>query len=146
MGFSGLDRYSYEHHNFEREEKILGYIALKGCAWSTDISRNLLMDSEEVNKLLAKMIVEKQIIVVVPFDRFRPPAIVMTRAAEIFNENANSLTPENWAKRSFFYLSFEGLDNWIAGNRSKGLKAHVIYLEMYNIILDPIEQQTQGQS
>src|SRR3990167_2086081 len=145
MGYSGLDRFNYEHQSFEKEENILGYIALKGCAWSTDIARNLLMDSEEVNKLLAKLIHNKAVAVVAPFERFTPPDIVMTREKDLKVETGNSLTPENWAKRSFFYLTDEGLDNWMARNKGKGLRAHNIYIGMHSLILKPLNANNEQQ-
>ena len=134
MGFGDLNKFGYEHENFEKEEKILGYIALKGCAWSTDIARNLLINCEEVNKLLARLIHEKDVAIVRSFERFTPPDIVMTRTEDLQIEAANSLIPENWAKRSFFHLTDEGFHSWLERNKGKHLRASNIYLKMFSLL------------
>lgn len=131
-----FERYTYEHENFEKEEKIIAYIALKGCAWASDIARGLLIDNEETNKLLARLVHRKDITVVTPFERFTPPEIIMTRANDLGIEAANSITPENWAKKSFFKLTEEGFHKWRIRHKGEGLRAHKVYIQEFNLSLN----------
>ena len=137
MGYSGLNNSDYEADNWNKTERVLSYIALKGCAWPLDIKRNCLIQIEDVNRILNELMHRKDIQIVRPFERFTPPEIVLTRLQTLQAEAMNSLTPENWAKKSFFYMTKEGFDKWVSRNRGKHMKAHNIYIDMFSLNLEP---------
>ena len=129
----------YEAVDFAKEQEVLKYILLKGCAWAVDISRGITMDIHTVNSSLSRLMKKKDIILVEPFERFTPPDIVMTRAKTLYAENCSSTTPEHWAKRSFFYATDEGLQKFAMREKGGHLRAHVIYLIIYNLIKKEVE-------
>lgn len=136
MAYSGLSSTSIDAFNFARREQIEAYIAFKGCAWAVDIARHCLIDIFEVNKILTELCHTKTLQVVAPFERFSPPPIVMARGKDIYIENANSLAAEHWPKKSFFFFSEKGFFEWCTKQKGKGARAHTVYLETYNILLN----------
>ena len=132
-----LDTSSWEAEKFSKREAVLNYIALKGCAWSADVRRNLLFSQEDINQILAELVHEKTIQIVRPFERFSPPDIVMTRLRDLQVEAANSLTPENWNKRSFFFFTEDGFHKWVARHSGEHKRAHNIYLNLFSLTLEP---------
>lgn len=127
---------NWEADRWNKSEQVLAYIALKGCAWPTDLARNLLMKIEDINQILGELVHRKDIVRILPFERFSPPEIVMTRASDLTIEASNSMTPENWAKKSFFRLTEEGFHKWRERHKGEHLRAHRVYISLFDLSLN----------
>lgn len=111
------------------EDRVLGYILSVGTAYNSDISKHLLLSSEQVSAIVINLINKELLTRMIP-DQYYPQPLMRARIAEMW---AIGLVGgyKDFINRSWFIATEKGINYY--SNKFKGEHRRIscAYLETY---------------
>ncbi len=137
---SSLDNFTTVIHPLDlgdsakEEDRILGFVISHGSAFSTEMSRHLMIRSEVVTAIILKLVNDGILKRIVP-NHWVPQPLIMCRIANMREQGVD--TYEKFIQRSWFHATEEGIYQYAMKHNGEHRQMNTAYVEHFNLEIAP---------